>query len=653
MKVVYKAAFRKDINGLRAIAVVAVILYHFGVTGWAGGFVGVDVFFVISGYLMTEIITSRINNKTFSIYGFYLARAQRIIPALAALCGTLLISGWFFLPSSELQELGSQVKSSLLFISNQKFMADAGYFDSSSQEKWLLHSWSLSVEWQFYLIFPLYILAISKITKTQKHLVYFVALIVVTSYAAAHLAAKNHSAFNFFSFATRAWEMGIGGVVYLLPKKLNDRCHSTILGLAGFSAIIASIFLMSEGGDWPGPTTLLPVLGCAIVIYANANSRLLSNSIAQWLGKISYSLYLWHWPIVVALVYLQLHDSLMGITAGICATLLLGALSHAAFEQAPQSFLKHTTFARSSIALAILVVSVVGISHVVYKSSINRPEQRTVAIAEKEASNQNPRRKTCLIFKGVESPGCIYGGEGRLAAIVLGDSHANASVNAVTAALPDKDLNVQEWSYASCPTITGLNLVKNDRQCREFNEWAIQKLTTIDSSVPVIIINRSSSYPMGNEDNLTASKGKPIIYFSKPYSSPEPEFLREYTEHYVSTICQISKRHKVYIVRPYPEMLFNVPKQLARDLMIQKDAEISITLAAYKSRHAFVYSAQDLAAKECGVTILDPLPYLCDENKCKGSQDGRPYYYDGSHLSEFGNRRLIPMFQPVFRLNHS
>ena len=148
-------AFRHDINGLRAWAVVAVVLYHFGVPGFAGGFVGVDVFFVISGFLMTGIIISGLERGDFSLWGFYLARARRIIPALLVLCASLLILGWFWLPNADYKMLASHVCTAVAFVSNLKFWREAGYFDAASHEKWLLHTWSLSVEWQFYILLPL------------------------------------------------------------------------------------------------------------------------------------------------------------------------------------------------------------------------------------------------------------------------------------------------------------------------------------------------------------------------------------------------------------------------------------------------------------------------------------------------------------------
>tara|TARA_R110001583_G_scaffold103705_2_gene250998 strand:+ start:387 stop:995 length:609 start_codon:yes stop_codon:yes gene_type:complete len=164
--------FRTDINGLRAWAVVAVVLFHFGVPGFDGGFIGVDVFFVISGFLMTGIILGKLltpnRESSFSLLGFYLARARRIIPALMALCIALLILGWYFLPTYDYRMLATHVITALLFISNIKFWREAGYFDPASHEKLLLHTWSLSVEWQFYLLFPIVLMVLWKLWPNRR-----------------------------------------------------------------------------------------------------------------------------------------------------------------------------------------------------------------------------------------------------------------------------------------------------------------------------------------------------------------------------------------------------------------------------------------------------------------------------------------------------
>lgn len=210
--------FRKDINGLRAWAVVAVVLFHFGVPGFAGGFVGVDVFFVISGFLMTNILIKKLENpqQKFSVWDFYLARAKRIAPALLVLCIALLALGWFLLPPQDYRSLGMHTLTSVLFASNIQYWREAGYFDAASHDKWLLHTWSLSVEWQFYLLLPLLLWGVWRWWPGRAHAVRCLLVVFLVSLGlSVWLTAKKPEA-AFFLLPTRAWEMLAGGLIALL-----------------------------------------------------------------------------------------------------------------------------------------------------------------------------------------------------------------------------------------------------------------------------------------------------------------------------------------------------------------------------------------------------------------------------------------------------
>ncbi|QDK86442.1 acyltransferase family protein [Citrobacter amalonaticus] len=293
--------FRTDINGLRAIAVIAVVLYHFGIPGFDGGFSGVDVFFVISGYLMTGIIFSRLDGSKFSVIGFYMDRARRIIPALYFTCFCLLVIGYFLLLPSDYQLLSEHVKSSSLFYSNIQYFYDVNYFDTSSKEKWLLHTWSLSVEWQFYLIYPVFAFVLYK-SVGRSLASYSVLIVALLSFAVSIYYANTNSSAGFYLLTSRAWEMSVGGLVYLFPASLLTGRYAK---MAGVTIIIAASVLLNSDMAWPSYWALVPVLGCAIVISAgDIKNILLDNKVMQWLGKVSYSLYLTHWPVFVLFNYL-------------------------------------------------------------------------------------------------------------------------------------------------------------------------------------------------------------------------------------------------------------------------------------------------------------------------------------------------------------
>lgn len=317
-------AFRKDINGLRAIAVIAVVLFHFNPSWMTGGFAGVDVFFVISGFLMTGIIVRGIEKNDFSILKFYVARANRIIPALAALCLVLLLFGWFYLTPLDYRVLGKHVAGSIGFLSNVVYWRESGYFDAASLEKWLLHTWSLSVEWQFYIIYPIILLGIRKVFSAQA-IKPAVLVLTIIGFALCVVATYKWPTAAYYLLPARVWEMTIGGVAYLYPIKANDR-QRKMLETVGVVFIVGAYFLVSSETPWPGYLALFPVLGSFFIILAQRNNSLITgNFIFQKIGLWSYSIYLWHWPLVVAINYFEISKYWSYI--GIAASVFLGFLS--------------------------------------------------------------------------------------------------------------------------------------------------------------------------------------------------------------------------------------------------------------------------------------------------------------------------------------
>ncbi|MFM2055974.1 MAG: acyltransferase family protein [Pseudomonadota bacterium] len=330
--------FRQDINGLRALAVVVVCLFHFNIPGFSGGFAGVDVFFVISGFLMTGIIVGKIRTGRFSVLEFYMARASRIIPALLVVCLAVAALGWFLLPNDDYLLLGRHLTGAIGFFSNTVFMREAGYFDSQPQDKWLLHSWSLSVEWQFYLLYPLLLAA------TKRWQAFFRPLLVI-GLAVSLLYCLRIQEISptraFYLLPTRAWELLAGGLVYFMPTWSDERWRK-IATTTGLILVLATVFLVNGTMAWPGMLTLLPVAGTVLVIAAAAPSFApLAHPVVQWLGKTSYSIYLWHWPVVVLLYHFNQQEQWSWIIAGLLATLLTGYLSYVLIELRSKDMLRH------------------------------------------------------------------------------------------------------------------------------------------------------------------------------------------------------------------------------------------------------------------------------------------------------------------------
>jgi peptidoglycan/LPS O-acetylase OafA/YrhL len=265
--------FRKSINALRALAVLSVVLFHFKVPGFEGGFAGVDVFFVISGFLMTGIIVNGVQQQNFFLLGFYASRARRIIPALLVLCVTLLVFGYLYLPLDDLRETIRTIKSSLLFSSNFSFAESGNYFAAPLHENWLLHTWSLSVEWQFYLLYPVLIMGLHKCFGADKTRFALVALALM-SLAASIIVTRVNPTFAFYMLPTRAWEMIAGGLVFVSATIEPARRNLRKSRPAGDCRQCAGLF----GADlWPGYLALLPVLGTMLVIHGNTRSVFSSN----------------------------------------------------------------------------------------------------------------------------------------------------------------------------------------------------------------------------------------------------------------------------------------------------------------------------------------------------------------------------------------
>ncbi|WP_375750711.1 acyltransferase family protein [Vibrio sp. HN007] len=321
--------FRYDINGLRAIAVIAVVLFHFNPVWIPGGFAGVDVFFVISGFLMTGIIFRGLESADFNLLKFYRARAKRIIPALFAVSVVLLVYGWFFLNPLDYKPLGRHIASSLVFLSNVVYWSESGYFAASAEDNWLLHTWSLSVEWQFYIIYPIVLLILNKVFSIEniKRL-----LVVATGVAFlfSWFATMKWADPSYFLLPTRAWEMMAGGLAYLYPWNLKGKQQSAV-GWLGLLLIGLSYALISSDVYWPGYLAMVPVSGAYFILVANQQDGVIAKSnILQRVGKWSYSIYLWHWPIVA---FGSSHQIENWYVPGLILSVALGWFSYNFIEQ--------------------------------------------------------------------------------------------------------------------------------------------------------------------------------------------------------------------------------------------------------------------------------------------------------------------------------
>ena len=457
-------AFRHDINGLRAWAVVAVVLYHFGVPGFAGGFVGVDVFFVISGFLMTGIIIAGLERGNFSLWGFYLARARRIIPALVVLCTCLLILGWFWLPNADYKMLAGHVGTAVAFVSNLKFWREAGYFDAASYEKWLLHTWSLSVEWQFYILLPLGCLLLWHWFGKRGVKLALIAAGLLSLVLSVYASSRWPSA-AFYLLPTRAWEMLAGGLVWWATRQHTmSRQWAMLAEGVGFALIIWAITTFDSAMLWPGYLALVPVVGTMLVLAANRQrSWLTANPFAHQLGTSSYSIYLWHWPLVVLLTYAGEQANSQWMALGVLGSVLFGELSLRFVENPARKGLSRSGFLVQSGQLAVvtgaigLAAGLVFLGVKLLHPVVSQRLDANINIIVDESFNLKARRNDCFVSSGVTSPACIYGGT-EIKAILIGDSHADAVSGGLAVSVLKETDGIVDLTYVSCPTIFGLNI---------------------------------------------------------------------------------------------------------------------------------------------------------------------------------------------------
>jgi peptidoglycan/LPS O-acetylase OafA/YrhL len=424
--------YRADIDGLRAVAVLAVIAYHAFPHALPGGFVGVDVFFVISGYLITGIVAREIAAGSFTLARFYARRARRILPALAVVLAFALLAGWLILSPRQLATLCRHVIGGVTFSSNVVLWRESGYFDTDAALKPLLHLWSLAIEEQFYLVWPLALLAL------WRWRVGLTVAIVVASLAACVLLSRESPSAAFFLPHTRAWELLAGAMLVWLPR-LADRPRHAVSGL-GVLAIGAACVLYHRDLAYPGAFALAPTLGAALLIAAGpgaAPNRLLAHPAAVWVGRISYPLYLWHWPLLTFAWIWNDYDPLttpqLGAALGL--TVVLAALTYVAVER-PIQLRRRVPMTRVATAFAsLLVLAGAAWATADYRPTSQAQDKRFADIyADGDPFDTDATMREACNFHDVRTKSarasidadCLPAGAGRGLFLLWGDSHAQS-----------------------------------------------------------------------------------------------------------------------------------------------------------------------------------------------------------------------------------
>lgn len=484
--------YRPDIDGLRAIAVISVLLFHCGLSTFSGGFVGVDVFFVISGYLITGHLASDLAASRLSLARFYAARMRRILPALlATLIATWLVALLVFLPSYLVQTSKGLIAAALS-VSNIYFWKSASYFSAGSRLQPLLHTWSLSVEEQFYAIIPLLMLMAARLRYRNWAVLFGAAS--VASFAVSVFVTERAPSAGFYLLPSRAWELGIGAVLATAPlPAIKQRWAAELAGAAGMLLLLVPIFDYDDSVPFPGLNALYPCLGAALIIYVGqsrpcATTRLLSSTPLVWVGLISYSLYLVHWPIIVFTRYSTLEPlDTVQIVAVVAGSLALATLSWRFVER---PFRRPSKPATARLlwrgAVGVTAICLIGLLGVGAKGFPARyPAFRDIAAPD---DDWKPGR--CFFLWGLNyakwtATDCTRIATGPHRVLLWGDSFAAQYVPGIIANARTINATVLEYTAAGCVPVLSFKSYARGR-CRDFNEHALDIIRDQDIQTVVI-----------------------------------------------------------------------------------------------------------------------------------------------------------------------
>lgn len=645
--------YRPDVDGLRAVAVLAVVFYHYGFWQVPGGFVGVDIFFVISGFLITGIIHREMAEGHFTIRHFYERRIRRIFPALFAMLAVASVAAWFLLFPIDFEAYAKSLVATAFFATNFEFWREVGYFDLAASFKPLLHLWSIAVEEQFYLLFPLLLLLAG--TSSRWKLLSVVGVLLIISFVFSLWAVEHSSSTAFYLLPSRMWELMTGAVIALAPLPSLPRVWREVMAFAGAALIAWAIWTYDRWMAFPGISALAPCLGAALIIYAgiggNTISRMLSAKPVVFTGLISYSLYLWHWPVLV-FTQIALNRTLHPLEIYACIALSF-ALAVFSWRYVERPIRRHrglgwrALFGSAAAAMAVTAIGGVAVASTQGVPARMQPEIRKILAEER---NHEPRMDICfgLNARDVrEGRLCRIGSVQAkdLSFILWGDSHADALLPAVQKVAQEKDRAGLFAATDSCAPLLGV--VRPDaKKCKPFND-AVMKLAVKPSIREIILDARWSKNAYGT----ARGEGNGRIFPHDEQGegtdllSTEAVFYRG-LERTVRKLTEAGKQ--VVIIASIPEAGYSVPRMMAHLRMEGDDRKLTRSLPTFLKHQKFIFGALNRMRALYGARILYPHRILCATGACELSLDDRPLYRDEHHLSVFGAMQLTPMISQAF-----
>ncbi|WP_342116612.1 acyltransferase family protein [Pseudoduganella sp. OTU4001] len=629
-------AYRPDIDGLRAVAVLSVVLFHAFPSALPGGFVGVDIFFIISGFLIGSILIKGMQQGSFSFADFYARRVRRIFPALSLMLASTLAFGWFALFPDEFKMLGKHVFGGAGFVSNFFLWNEVGYFDTAAETKPLLHLWSLGIEEQFYIFWPL-LLALA--WRLRWNMLGMAVVLGAASFALNIWGVHKFASATFYSPASRVWELLMGAclayatVNRLAPFAAASRPHSAsqrdaaalllrhAASLLGLGLLAAALVLTTRKHAFPGWWALLPTSGALLLIAAGpaalVNRYLLSNRLMVWVGLVSYPLYLWHWPL---LSYAQIIES--GVpSAQIRATAVAAALALAtATYWLLEKPLRGTARGRAKvIGLSLAMLALAGVGAAIYRADgmpqrqavvDNALQQKDLILVEDTANAQACKArygfdtiyKYCLLDDVKKDP----------TVLLIGDSHAYHHVAGMTAHWRARGENLwmlgTRWPF--------VDLAPSEDEYQKATPMMLD-LALNTPSVKTVIISTALKLHEGNEE------GKAIVASFR-------ETIRRF----------VASGRKVYWINDVPRLDFDPRACIKRAGVAssQTRGECAVPREEYEKSVAPHRAIVDRVLKEFpAVRQLDAADALCDAKSCRVVADGMLLYRDNNHLSHRGD----------------
>ena len=638
--------FRPDIEGLRGIAILLVLLFHAGLPWTPGGFVGVDVFFVISGFLITGKLWRESQQPGgLSITKFYAWRIRRLLPAALVAVAVISLVGLLLAAPLDRSELAADGAASALSIANMRFIGSVDYFAPTSSPSPFLHFWSLSVEEQFYLVWPALIVLLTWRGGGSRRIIAALLIGVVASFALSMWLTDASPARAFYLLPTRVWQLGIGGLLALIGVVGTSR-RAGALAWAGLAAVAVAGVALTAEMPYPGLAALLPTAGAVALLYGGAApsgpARLLAAAPLRLLGKISYSLYLWHWPLLVLpLMFLERALSGIEIVVAVAAAIGVSWLSWRFVEQ-PFRYGDRSRRATSWSAIRIGVVGILTValftqglaaalpssavavqptpspsgSPVASDGPITLPADLTPSLAAARDDEERLRSDGCLAFERVTTPpDCEYGAKGSAITIALvGDSHASHWFPAIEAVALERGWRLLTFVKVSCSFSTlvqrNLALKREYRECTAFNEATVARLNQIKPAL-TIIVNRRTFRPI-NEGITSALAGAALG----------------------EMVARIPGATTILVDTPdpgrdVPACLSKHPDDVRACLFTQDDAD-----------NREIGIAERVAAEVSGATLIDLTGEICAAWPCSPISESVLIYRDEDHMTETFSRTL-------------